>query len=178
MSTTLQKNALLASYIVSAEIAKAKKPFTDGEFVKKYCIEVAQDFGEEKCSNDLKNVSLSKQTVTRRIEEISKHVSSELSNIVSESSYFSLALDESTDLTDTAQLLIFIRTVDNNFMINEELLALESLHGNTKGQDILNALMKALNSGEGTKKLSATFFNRTRSRVWRLNTLHRSTLAK
>lgn len=34
-STTLQKNALLASYIVSAEIAKAKKSFTDGEFVKK-----------------------------------------------------------------------------------------------------------------------------------------------
>lgn len=29
-----KKNALLASYIVSAEIAKAKKSFTDGEFVK------------------------------------------------------------------------------------------------------------------------------------------------
>lgn len=154
-STTLQKNALLASYIVSAEIAKAKKSFTDGEFVKKCCIEVAQAFGQEKFSNELKNVSLSKQTVSRRIEEISKHVSSEISNIVSESSYFSLALDESTDLTDTAQLLIFIRTIDNNFMINEELLALESLHGNTKGQDIFDALMKALNSCEGTKKLSA-----------------------
>lgn len=50
--------------------------------------------------------------------------------------YFSLALDESTDITSTAQLLIFIRGVDKDFNITEELAALKSLHTTTKGEDI------------------------------------------
>lgn len=49
----LQKNSILASYIVSAEIVKATKLFTDGEFIKKCCVEMARAFGEEKFSNDL-----------------------------------------------------------------------------------------------------------------------------
>lgn len=34
---------------------------------------------------------------------------------------FSIALDESTDISDTAQLAIFIREVDVDFNITEEL---------------------------------------------------------
>jgi hypothetical protein len=37
---------------------------------------------------------------------------------------FSLVLDENTDLTDTAQLLIFIRRIDTDFNITEELILL------------------------------------------------------
>lgn len=82
-------------YVVSAEIAKAKKPFSDGEVVKKCCVKMAQAFGEEKLSNNLKNVSLSKQTVTRRVEDISNHVLNKLNSIISEAAYFFLALDKS-----------------------------------------------------------------------------------
>ena len=38
-----------------------------------------------------------------------------------------MALDESTDIEDTAQLLVFIRGIDENFEITEELLSLEHL---------------------------------------------------
>lgn len=50
--------------------------------------------------------------------------------------YFSLALDESTDITDTAQLLIIIHGIDNIFNIIEELVSLESIHDRTTGADI------------------------------------------
>ena len=33
--------------------------------------------------------------------------------------YYSLAIDESTDDTDTAQLLVFVRGIDNNFDASE-----------------------------------------------------------
>jgi hypothetical protein len=37
-----------------------------------------------------------------------------------------LALDESTDTLDTAQLLIFVRGIDAEFEITEELAGLQS----------------------------------------------------
>jgi hypothetical protein len=50
---------------------------------------------------------------------------------------FSIALDDSTDASDTAQLAIFIRGVDANFNITEELLALQPLKGTTTSEYIL-----------------------------------------
>ena len=144
-STSTQKKALLASFVVSAEIAKAKKPCSDGEFVKRCSVKMASALGEQKIASEFENVPLSKQTVTRRIEEIGSHLVNKLKTIVADSVYFSLALDESTDVTDTAQLLIFIRTVSKDFVVHEELLGLEPLHNTTKGQDIYDAVMKVLN---------------------------------
>ena len=51
-------------------------------------------------------------------------------------SCFSLALDESTDEEDTAQLLIFIRGINRNFVITEELLGRESMKDTTTGKDL------------------------------------------
>ncbi|GBP31485.1 Modifier of mdg4 [Eumeta japonica] len=50
----------------------------------------------------------------------------------------SIALDERTDLSDTAQLVIFIRGVDKEFTVTEKLLALQPLKGTTTGEDIFN----------------------------------------
>ncbi|GBP45138.1 General transcription factor II-I repeat domain-containing protein 2A [Eumeta japonica] len=55
---------------------------------------------------------------------------------------FSIALDESTDLSDTAQLAIFNRGVDKKFTVTEELLALRPLKGTTTGEDIFNEVQK------------------------------------
>ena len=45
--------------------------------------------------------------------------------------FFSNALDESTDLSNTAQLAIFIRGVDDDFNVTEELLELVPKKGTT-----------------------------------------------
>ena len=54
--------------------------------------------------------------------------------------YFSLACDESTDASDTAQLLIFLRGVDDDMKVTEELLDLQSLKGQTRGTDLFTAV--------------------------------------
>ena len=48
----------------------------------------------------------------------------------------SLALDESTDQSDTAQLVIFIRGIDENFHIIEEMFDLCHIKSTTTGKDI------------------------------------------
>lgn len=47
----------------------------------------------------------------------------------------SLALDESTDVQDTIQLLIFIQGVDTKFQLMEKLLSVELLKDITSGQE-------------------------------------------
>ncbi|XP_066906459.1 general transcription factor II-I repeat domain-containing protein 2-like [Halyomorpha halys] len=59
---------------------------------------------------------------------------------------FSIALDESTDLTETAQLVIFIRGVDKEFNVTEELLGLQPLKGTTTEEDIFNKVQKVFRS--------------------------------
>ena len=53
---------------------------------------------------------------------------------------FSLALDESTDITDLPQLAVFINFVSPDFVVKEELLDLVALQEPTLGIDIKNAL--------------------------------------
>ena len=59
---------------------------------------------------------------------------------------FSIAIDESTDLTITAaQLAVFIRGCDRNMKKTEDLLEVISMHGTTTGEDIFDALLIAIN---------------------------------
>ncbi|KAF0746212.1 Uncharacterized protein FWK35_00031889 [Aphis craccivora] len=58
--------------------------------------------------------------------------------------YFSIAFDKSTDISDTAQLVIFVRGVNELFQITEEMLKLISLKGTTKGEDIFHAVENSL----------------------------------
>ena len=55
--------------------------------------------------------------------------------------YFSIALDESTDNSDTAQLAIMVRGVDQHFNVTEDLLTLGSLHGTQNG--LIRLLLKS-----------------------------------
>ncbi|GBP95139.1 General transcription factor II-I repeat domain-containing protein 2B [Eumeta japonica] len=53
---------------------------------------------------------------------------------------FSIALERAPICLDAAQLAIFIRGVDKEFTVTEELLALQPLKGTTTGEDILMKL--------------------------------------
>ena len=54
--------------------------------------------------------------------------------------WYSLALDESNDVQNTAQLLVFIRGMDANFQLTEELLSVESLKDTTISKDLFHAV--------------------------------------
>ncbi|XP_058846468.1 general transcription factor II-I repeat domain-containing protein 2A-like [Acipenser ruthenus] len=86
--------------------------------------------------NTFENISLSRRTVARRIEVIDEDLASQLNRKAQCFTLFSLALDDSTDIKDTAQLLIFVRGINNKFEITEEFLSMESMKGTTKGLDL------------------------------------------
>ncbi|GFR02502.1 general transcription factor II-I repeat domain-containing protein 2 [Trichonephila clavata] len=118
---TEQEAATRASFRVALEIAKRGKPFTDGEMIKECIIAVAKEMCPEKV-NLLKTASMSANTVARRVENIAENISSQLFDKNGHVEWFSLALDESTDVSDTAQVLIYIRGVDKSYEVHEELL--------------------------------------------------------
>ncbi|XP_067131976.1 general transcription factor II-I repeat domain-containing protein 2B-like [Centruroides vittatus] len=116
---------------------------------------MAQAFNDNEMVRKFQTVSLSHQTVSRRVNEISMHVTNKLENLINSCCYFSVALDESTDISDTSQMLIFIRTVNENYNYSEELLKLQSLHGTTKGEDIYKQLKCAVEQYGGFDKCTA-----------------------
>ncbi|KAI6647823.1 hypothetical protein LOD99_8410 [Oopsacas minuta] len=74
---------------------------------------------EEK--NVFANVSLSSSTVTRRIEDIAENFKLSLKDVAEQYQYYTIALDESNDLCDTAQFSGFVHGVTPDFHFFEEL---------------------------------------------------------
>lgn len=60
----------------------------------------------------------------------------------------SIAVDESTDITNTGQLAIFVRGVFNHLYVTEELLDLVPKTDTTTDSDIFNCVEKFLNELE------------------------------
>lgn len=133
---------LQASYEVALQISKNKKPHTIGEKLIKPCLLkvvklVLGDVSEEK----IRNISLSNNTIQRRIEDMSLDVRDQVLAEIKNSPLFSLQLDESTDVSSCAQLLVFVRYLHEGD-IKEEFLFCSPLETTTKGEDI----MKQMNS--------------------------------
>ena len=138
-----QQNATAASYEVALLIAQYGKPFTDGTFIKQCLAKVAGIMCPEKLQ-DIKNVSLSRNTVVHCMKDLSANMKHQVSHKACAFEFYSIACDESADATDTAQLLIFLQGVENNFCITKELLDLRSLKGKTMGKDIFEAVSDAI----------------------------------
>ena len=73
------------------------------------------------------NLSLSRMVITCRVEEIGSDIKDQLNSGIQKYLSVSLALDEFKDIGSTAQLLIFLREVTEDFQISEELFAVVSL---------------------------------------------------
>ena len=85
--------------------------------------------------------------MTRRVEDIAENLEFQLQSEVGSFDFFSLALDESCDVCDTAQLLIFLRGITRDFKLTEELAAMRPIKGTTTGSDLfteVNACMDKL----------------------------------
>ncbi|KAM8939336.1 general transcription factor II-I repeat domain-containing protein 2-like [Pelodytes ibericus] len=130
-------------------LAKRKKSFADAEMLKETLLTAMEaltfDFAEkerEKLSKRIKMMPLSRQTTARRIVNLAKNIEDQLKKELQSCLSFSMALDEFTDIRDTAQLCIWIRLVTENFQVKEDLLALSPINDRTRGCDILQAASK------------------------------------
>ena len=89
----------------------------EGEFVE--CIVTTAKLLAPDKITLFQNVSVSRRTVSDRNQEMGDDIEKTLKAIAQHFESFALALDEITDITNTAQLAIFIRGVTSDFKIQE-----------------------------------------------------------
>ena len=140
--------ATAASFAVSEVIAKHKKPFADGEYIKQAALALVENACSDLPAKDeiirrITDVPLSGFTVARRTTDIAHDIFRQLVSKIKECDFFSLAFDESTDAGDTAQLCIFARIV-KGLEVCDELLALLPLKGRTTGEVVSDAIIEFL----------------------------------
>ena len=127
----------MALYEIALMLLRKSKSFKNGELVKQCAINMAHVFREDKVARKFETVSMSNQTIARRVSDLGKYVLSKLKKLLTQ--YFSLALDESMDISDTSELLILIRTVDEKFTEQEQVVKVCSINEGTKGSNIYAA---------------------------------------
>ncbi|XP_071052905.1 protein FAM200A-like [Onthophagus taurus] len=134
------------SFKIAWIIARAKRPYTEGDFIKQNIIDTIKslDTNNTKLLKLIGGIPVSRHTVERRIAEITVDLLSQLHKDIKNCVAFSLALDESTDITDQPQLAIFIRFVFEDGVTREELLDLIALKDTTRGIDIKEAFDAAV----------------------------------
>ena len=100
-------------------------------------------------------ISLSRRTIVRRIGGIAQNLSEQLFEAGKSFEWYSLALDESTDIEDTAQLLYLVEGLMKTSKLLE-LLSLEHLKDTTTGQDLFESVENCLDrSGLPLHKLAS-----------------------
>ena len=117
------------------------KPLCDGEFIKECMLKIVNVVFLEK--KDLfSGINLSAKTVTRRFEELSANVKCGFENILQNLKYYCIVTDESIDMTDTAQLALFLRDVTPTFDIVEEFVRLIPTKDTTTGAEVFESVRK------------------------------------
>ena len=107
MSTFIKptNNRCEASYRVAYHLGVAGKPYSDGELVKRCLVDVVKCIHPGK-EADYSSLALSRNTIQRRKDDTAKQLSLFLQTKVNkQASLFSLAVDESTGIKDSAHLL-------------------------------------------------------------------------
>nr|XP_039255363.1 zinc finger BED domain-containing protein 5-like [Styela clava] len=130
-----------ASYEVAFLVAKSMTAHTIAESLVMPAakILVRRVMGEESVAK-LDSVSLSSNTVKRRIEEMSVDIADQVNAGVRASKFgFAIQVDESTDVSNCSQLLVYVRFTQDNAEKTELLLSQE-LCSTTKGKDVFSVL--------------------------------------
>jgi len=93
---------------------------------------------DDKAEQEISKIPLSNYTIQRRIidfsDNIEQNVMAKLKNC-----QFTLQINESTDISNHAQLIAFARVIDEGVIINQ-ILCCKNLPSTTKGQDVFDIL--------------------------------------
>ena len=139
--TYTANSIVTSSFSVTKCIVKHGKPLSDGEYLKEAFLACSESLFEgfvnkDKILQRIKNVSLSRNTIKDRVERIEKDRREQLQSGLRSASNFSLALDESNDVSSQARLAIIARYSDETGM-REELIKLMTLTKKTRGNAFL-----------------------------------------
>ncbi|GFW80452.1 zinc finger MYM-type protein 6 [Trichonephila clavipes] len=138
--TTIPQKALRASLEVSYLIGKTMKSLTIEEsLILPAATKMTSIMHGDKYRYELKTIPLSRDTVSRRISEMSRNLEPEVIKRIQNSSVFALQPDETTDITKMSQLIIYVRFIFNED-ITEAFLSCKSLEGKTTGEKIFEII--------------------------------------
>lgn len=116
---SVNEQALLASYKVSYQIARCKKPHTIGEeLILPAAIEIVETMFGENFAKKLKSIPLSNDTVARRIGDMAEDVQHQLFAKL-RGKLFAIQLDEATDSNKDAHLIAYVRFCDGVSAVEE-----------------------------------------------------------
>lgn len=122
------------------KIAGAKKQHTIGEnLIKPAATELARIMLGEDAAKILGSVPLSNNTIQRCIQDMGSDCKDQLIEDLKKSD-FALQLDESTDIANQAQLLVYVRYLNSKNEISEEMLFSHEMEGRTTGEYIFNVI--------------------------------------
>ena len=129
-----------ASYAVSEIVASKMKSHTIAESViLPACQQIVRImFGEEAISK-LSKIPLFDHTISRYIHDMSENIECNIKSKILTHKLFALQVHESTDITGKAQLLVFIRFIDDDSIV-EDFLCCKELPETNKGQSIFDVI--------------------------------------
>lgn len=135
------KNVTLASFKISHFLLKNKKSYLTGELFKNALLAGADSLfntfsNKQEIVSAINDLQLSRNSLQRRATAISTNINDQLESDMNKCSWFSLQMDESLDLTGTAQLIIITRMSFEDYSVKEEMLCLLPLKEKTRGEDI------------------------------------------
>ena len=112
--------------MVAQIIAKNKEPHTIAQTsIKEPCCAIVQMMFGPEFEAEVKKIPLADNTIGRHIEDMSDDKSSKQRVKEEKSVLFVLQVDESTDVTGLAQLMVFIRFIHNDKITKQFLCCVE-----------------------------------------------------
>ena len=149
--TTAQEKATECSLRIAWILGKHKKPFNDSEIVTECMIQTAETLLDGKKRDEMldkiKQIPLSDSTAMRRTDLLAEDLVLQLNERLKSTNCISLAIDESTDMTDNSQLIVFVRYYDESKKeFIEDLLGVAALKERTQGEDIYKTLKSIVGS--------------------------------
>ena len=134
---SIDKPIITASYEVAYLIAKQGKPHSIGEkLLKPAAMKMANILLGKDAEAKFSLIPLSNDTISGRIDDMSGDILAQIvADLISSPVKFSLQLDESTDVSNISQLVVFVRYVKGK-EIMEEFLFCKPLKTTTKAVDV------------------------------------------
>jgi len=140
--STTDTSLLMASYLISLQIAKYKNPYSIGEeLIKPSLTAACNEVLGQSAARKMKDIPMSNDTVERRISDMAEDTEMQLIEKIKKSELFALQLDESTDIQNNSILLTYVRYTDHyENDIKEDILSVSELPKHTTSSEIFKVL--------------------------------------
>ncbi|KAK2720020.1 hypothetical protein QYM36_004059 [Artemia franciscana] len=144
---SVSSKALRASYAVSYLFAKQKKPHTIAEcLILPALVKVSEIMFDTKTATALQSIPVSNNTISRRIEDIASDIVMQVIEQIKLTKMFALQLDERTDVSGEAQVIVFVRYQDCSD-IRENIVFCQNLQSRTTGEELFKVIDKFFAEG-------------------------------